>query len=416
MKKLIILIYLFAPAFLMQAQIKVDVGKKVEKTANRKANQKTDQVINKTFDKLEEGVGSLFGKKKKNTSKSTTSEQNNNAEEVSTNEATVGDNIEADKVTMSWSKFDFVPGDEVIFSDAPDMDEENGEFPTRWDLKAGQVEVVEVNSEKVIAFFDGMPEITPYLKNAETDYLPEIFTVEFDVYRPARGNRFFVYLWDRKRQKSGGNAEIEINLNRVSVDEISAEYAPERDSNQGRWMHISIAYTKGKLKVYLDDTRLINIPHYEYNPSGLSIQCYFANVNEKQIWYLKNVRIAKGGVKYYDRILSDGKIVCNGIRFDVNKTSLKPESMGQINEIYQLMNKNTDLKFSVEGHTDSDGNDQQNQTLSEQRAKEVMNTLIQMGIDASRLQSKGFGESVPLNTNATPEEKANNRRVEFVKI
>ncbi|MCU4164002.1 OmpA family protein [Carboxylicivirga caseinilyticus] len=416
MKKLIILIYLFVPAFLMQAQIKVDVGKKVEKTANRKANQKTDQAINKTFDKLEEGVGSLFGKKKKNTSKSITSEQNNNTQEVSTNESTVDENIKADKVTMSWSKFDFVPGDEVIFSDAPDMDEENGEFPTRWDLKAGQVEVVEVNGEKVIAFFDGMPEITPYLKNAETDYLPETFTVEFDVYRPSHGNRFFVYLWDRKRQKSGGNAEIEINLNRVSVGEISAEYAPERDNEQGRWMHISIAYTKGKLKVYLDDTRLINIPHYEFNPSGLSIQCYFANVNEKQIWYLKNVRIAKGGVKYYDRILSDGKIVCNGIRFDVNKASLKPESMGQINEIYQLMNKNTDLKFSVEGHTDSDGNDQQNQTLSEQRAKEVMNTLIQMGIDASRLQSKGFGETVPLNNNATPEEKANNRRVEFVKI
>nr|WP_321452702.1 OmpA family protein [uncultured Carboxylicivirga sp.] len=416
MKNLIILVCLIVLSFQIKAQVKVDVGKKVENSANRKANQKTDQAIDKSFDKLEEGIGSLFGKKKKKSSKGTTAKENVEVSTSSSNKEEAEKEPEVDKVTMNWSKFDFVPGDEVIFSDAPDMDEENGEFPTRWDLNAGQVEIVEVDGEKVIAFFDGCPEISPYLKNAESDYLPDVFTIEFDIYRPANGNRFFVYLWDRKHQRSGGEQEIEININRVDVSNVTGEYAPVRDREQGRWMHISIAYTKGKMKVYLDDTRLINIPHYEYNPSGLSIQCYFADVNENQIWYLKNVRIAKGGVKYYDRVLSDGKIVCNGIQFDVNKATLKPESMGQINEIFELMTKNSDLKFSVEGHTDSDGDDQRNQTLSEQRAQAVMNTLIKMGVDSSRLQAKGFGESVPLNHNATPEEKANNRRVEFVKI
>ena len=416
MKNLIFIACLVFFSTQIKSQVKVDVGKKVENSANRKANQKTDEAIDKSFDKLEEGIGSLFGKKKKKTSKKSSSEENEETKPDSAANEVVDDAPEANKLTMNWSKFDFVPGDEVIFSDAPDMDEENGEFPTRWDLKGGQVEIVEVDGEKVIAFFDGSPEIVPYLKNAETDYLPEVFTIEFDIYRPAHGNRFFVYLWDRKHQRSGGDQEITINLNRVDVNGITAEYAPARDRDQGRWMHVSIAFTKGKMKVYLDDTRLINIPHYEYNPSGLSIQCYFANVNENQIWYLKNVRIAKGGVKYYDRVLSDGKIVCNGIRFDVNKATLKPESMGQINKIYELMQKNAELKFSVEGHTDSDGDDQKNQTLSEQRAQAVKSTLIKMGIDSSRLQSKGFGESVPLNNNATPEEKANNRRVEFVKI
>nr|WP_319397522.1 OmpA family protein [uncultured Carboxylicivirga sp.] len=416
MRNVIILVCLIVLSFQIKAQVKVDVGKKVENSANRKANQKTDQAIDKSFDKLEEGIGSLFGKKKKKSSKGTTAKENVEVSNSTSNKEEAEKEPKVDKVTMNRSKFDFVPGDEVIFSDAPDMDEENGEFPTRWDLKSGQVEIVEVDGEKVMAFFDGSPEIVPYLKNAETDYLPDVFTIEFDIYRPAHGNRFFVYLYDRKRQRSGGDQEIEININTVNVNDVTGEYAPARDRDQGRWMHISIAYTKGKLKVYLDDTRLINIPHYEFDPSGLSIQCYFADVNEKKIWYLKNVRIAKGGVKYYDRVLSDGKIVCNGIRFDVNKATLKPESMGQINEIYELMEKNTDLKFSVEGHTDSDGDDQRNQSLSEKRAQEVMNTLIKMGIDSSRLQAKGFGESVPLNHNATPEEKANNRRVEFVKI
>jgi len=80
------------------------------------------------------------------------------------------------------------------------------------------------------------------------------------------------------------------------------------------------------------------------------------------------------------------------------------------------MKENPDIKFSVEGHTDSDGDDASNQSLSEQRAATVVSTLTKLGIDANRLTSKGWGESQPLDTNNTPEGKANNRRVEFVKI
>ncbi|MDX1753001.1 MAG: OmpA family protein, partial [Salinimicrobium sediminis] len=75
-----------------------------------------------------------------------------------------------------------------------------------------------------------------------------------------------------------------------------------------------------------------------------------------------------------------------------------------------------DLKFSIEGHTDSDGDDTHNLQLSEQRALAVKDALIAMGIDSSRMQHKGLGESVPVAENSSPEGKANNRRVEFVKI
>jgi outer membrane protein OmpA-like peptidoglycan-associated protein len=90
--------------------------------------------------------------------------------------------------------------------------------------------------------------------------------------------------------------------------------------------------------------------------------------------------------------------------------------MGVINTIYQLMKEHPELRFSIEGHTDSDGDDSFNQKLSEQRAETVLNALLQMGIDGSRLTSKGWGESKPLSDNSTPEGKANNRRVEFVKL
>ncbi|MCL4120845.1 UNVERIFIED_CONTAM: hypothetical protein GTU68_022247 [Idotea baltica] len=90
--------------------------------------------------------------------------------------------------------------------------------------------------------------------------------------------------------------------------------------------------------------------------------------------------------------------------------------MGPINKIFQLMQKQSDLNFSVEGHTDSDGADASNMNLSKARGKTVMDKLISMGIDESRLKFNGFGESKPIDNNNSPEGKANNRRVEFVKF
>lgn len=112
----------------------------------------------------------------------------------------------------------------------------------------------------------------------------------------------------------------------------------------------------------------------------------------------------------------DGKIIANGIRFDVNKATLKPESMGIINEIAALMKQHPEIKFTVEGHTDSDGDEAFNQTLSERLAQTIVGALTRLGIASDRLSSKGWGESKPLDSNCTPEGKANNRRVEFVKI
>ena len=177
---------------------------------------------------------------------------------------------------------------------------------------------------------------------------------------------------------------------------------------------MAVAYTNGKFKAYLDDTRLINIPRLDINPSGITFYSYHAK-DENPI-YIKNIRIAEGGVKFYDRVMEDGKIIANGIRFDVGKASLKPESMGIINEVVDMMKEHPELSFSIEGHTDSDGNDALNLELSDKRAETVKSTMISMGIPADRLESKGLGESMPITDNSSPEGKANNRRVEFVKL
>ncbi len=198
----------------------------------------------------------------------------------------------------------------------------------------------------------------------------------------------------------------------MELDQASGDL-PGGENLEKQWVHVAMAYTSGKMKAYLNDTRLINIPHLAFDPVGISVRALHAG--EKSLYYVKNIRLAEGGVKYYDRFLQDGKIIASGIRFDVNKATLKPESMGILNEIASLMKEHPEINFSVEGHTDSDGDDAFNQTLSEQRAGTVVSTLREMGINSNRLIPKGWGESKPLDTNGTPEGRANNRRVEFVK-
>ncbi len=409
---------------------------RAEQSVENRIETRVDNGVDKTLDGVEDGIDDA-GKEIKNGNKDKDKNVNESEEEemvggTSEDETELGTQsdepveeeiVEQEKPkspTVVWNKFDFVPGDKIIFEDGPSIDEENGEFPSRWDLVQGQVEIGNVDGENVIMFLNG-GEIIPYLENSTEDYLPEVFTIEFDFYRPAGGNRVLFYLKDRKNQSRDGELEqgFEVTPIRVNAPKFGYVDHPSRDytyCENGCWVHVSFAYTNGKVKVYLDDTRLINIPHYEFNPTGFTLYPYFASAKENKVFYVKNVRIAEGGVKYYDRAMQDGKIVVNGIRFDIGKATLKPESMGPINEIYKIMVKQPELNFSVEGHTDSDGNDATNQTLSENRAKTVMNQLITMGIDKSRLKSKGFGESKPVNDNTSAEGKAQNRRVEFVKF
>ncbi len=394
-------------------KLQKSVEDKFEREAENRSEKRTDNAIDKFFDKVENTIDGKNNNKNKQSNSSNNPDNgdsgNNNADESS--EGSKGPNV-------VWSKFDFIPGDQVIFEDGPAADEENGEFPSRWDLYKGSAEIGEMNGESVIMFLDGGGSIVPYLKNANEDYLPEIFTIEMDVWFE-EGNdfhRYWITLKDNKNQRHNGlNEWLVVYANGIEFLSTNKRY-PGTESNNwaenpvGTWRHISIAYTKGKFKAYMDDTRLINVPHLEGNPWGITIKA------ESDKMYIKNIRIAKGGVKYYDRVLSEGKIIVNGIKFDVNKATLKPESMGPINKIYQLMEKNPDLNFSVEGHTDADGGDDANLKLSKDRGKTVMDKLISMGISSDRLKSTGFGESKPLDNNSTPEGKANNRRVEFVKF
>lgn len=405
---IIALLFIFAPQQ-VDAQIFKKLTEKAQNKIEQEAEKRTEKRINKKIDKtFDEAEDAIDGKTSEEDTKGKNPNNSNNPNNPEENQT-------SNNPKVVWNKFDFIPGDTVIFEDGPSINEENGEFPSRWDLYKGNAEIGNVDGENVIMFLSHQSYIIPYLKNSNEDYLPDVFTVELDVWF-AKGyttaNRLWIYLSDQKnnRQKTERLVVMPHALSFMDSDKSypGTENIGWSKELEGSWKHISIAYTKGKFKAYFNDTRLINVPHLEINPSGITIEAGNDNM------YIKNIRIAKGGVKYYDRVLSEGKIIVNGIKFDTNKATLKPESMGPINEIYSLMEKQADLNFSVEGHTDSDGDDASNMTLSKARGKTVMDKLIEMGISANRLKAAGFGESKPIDNNTTPEGKANNRRVEFV--
>ena len=105
------------------------------------------------------------------------------------------------------------------------------------------------------------------------------------------------------------------------------------------------------------------------------------------------------------------------ILFDVNSDKIKPASYGILKEIAGVLNENESVKIKIVGHTDSDGDDKANMELSKKRAASVKVALTkEFGIAENRIETDGMGEKQPVTNNSTAEAKANNRRVEFIKM
>lgn len=399
------------------AQFDLDINKKIEKKVNKELNNATDDAIDETIETIKKGDDS----ESENTSSPETKNTPNKTVTTETiNPEKSEENLEELKM---WSKYDFVPGERVIFED--DLSgEESGEFPSRWDLLSGSAEVASLGGENVIHLTHNNSVILPLMN--KKDFLPEIFTIEFDVFFEEDGSyrsdvykiRFFEGTTNSRKIDGKNISSIDIKWNEVKMGQFGGKtefFKEEKKSWKPKWKHIAISFNQRSLKLYMNEERMLNIPNLGFKPKMFSIGGHFDDRYIKMS-SIKNIRVNEGGKKLYDRIMEEGKFVTRGILFDVNKSTIRGESMGTINEIVELMNENPSLKFRIAGHTDSDGEESYNQKLSEDRAASVKSMLVQLGIDASRLESQGWGESKPLSENSTPEGKANNRRVEFIKI
>lgn len=317
-----------------------------------------------------------------------------------------------------YQNYDFVPGDKILFEDNF-TDDQDGEFPAHWELKGGQAVLNKVpTGEEGLFLTDGnYVVVSPRMKTQ--NYLTDPFTVEYDFFAQSEGS--FGLITDFKTSTEGEEAPLfvsfaEVNFSPPGNNVLSKGAAGQdwTENFRNKWHHIAIACKNHQMKVYIDQTRTLVIPDTHADIVSL----VFEGIGEQEHPIIfKNVRIASGGgINLIGKKFTGPKIVTHGINFDVDKASIKPESMGTLNMVVQVMKDNPEIKFEVDGHTDNSGSAAHNLGLSQQRADAVKDQLIKMGVDGSRLSAKGFGDTKPISDNTTLEGKANNRRVEFVKM
>jgi len=421
-----------------------------KETAKRKAEQRTnsriDRTMDKVFDKAESGIEGVFkkkDKKNKNNSNSQQGDPKNNPANSSTSNNNANENSNNLKVN---SKFDFVSGEKVIAQEDFSQDA-IGDFPAKWNTN-GTGEVVTLGNDNTTRWLKLGAETVLYPEFI--NQLPENFTFEFDLVCtnnfsyyssalfvnfasvPAKSKTF---MNDWKCYTTAANG-VRIGLHPQSADgkrgksffvnyEDNKEIIKnEQDINSFHYknspkVHVAMWRQKGRLRVYVNQDKIWDIPkafdtEKKYNSILFTTCGYHA---EEDRFFISNLKLAVGAPDTRNKLLTEGKFVTNGITFDVNSDKIKPSSYGVIREIGLILSENPQLKIKIIGHTDSDGTAENNLKLSQKRALAVKNALVkEFGISEKNIETDGKGSSEPIDSNATPQGKANNRRVEFIKL
>ncbi|MBX6379291.1 MAG: OmpA family protein [Thermoflavifilum aggregans] len=342
------------------------------------------------------------------------------------------------------SKFDFIPGEEVIYY--YDFSDVNiGDAPENWQID-GSAEVVEVEGYpgKYIMLNDHSAIIPEAFEE-----LPDEFTVQFDLictnpFAWGSNNLYFAFANTNPNQTPDGTHEDLGSVNNTvfwigihpgsqaaAANKGHGEYILRtrsgvkkgifsaesfNDKEEGRFAKISIWRQKKRVRVYVNENKVLDLtsilpPDMIVNTLAWSAYRYF---NDDK-YFIGNIRIAKSLPDSRNDMLQTGKYSTTGILFDVNSAEIKPESYGILKEIAGHLKLAEGAKITIIGHTDSDGDETKNLELSKKRAEAVKKSLVNdFGISSSLIETEGKGESEPVAPNDTPQNKAKNRRVEFV--
>ncbi len=414
-----------------EGQIKVDLKKKLEQQVNRRLNQKADQAIDKVLDTAEDSIAAGL-KKDDGSGQASGSQVNTDGQAQGKNDPKAGSQQQTS--LQSYSKYDFIPGEKVIFFDDFSQDAV-GDFPALWNTN-GSAEVVTTN------LFPGNWMRFVMDECVWTDgllKLPENYTIEFDVIPIGglEGERMSgwhmrlmqaknVNAWDGGSAPGQGGFQFQVEYfgrpgystwlygEACSAAKLSGFVEGEdKKEKMNQKYHIAIWVQKTRVRLYQNENKIIDLPRAF--PAGC------VKPDRVRFEYgaamISNIRIAVGAPDMRNKLMTEGKLITYGIYFDVNKDVVKPESYGTLKEIAAILNEVPDVKVKIVGHTDADGADAANLDLSKRRAASVKNELVKsFGVNGDRLVTDGAGEGQPVAANDTPANKALNRRVEFIKL
>lgn len=420
------------------SQLLKKLGKKAEKAAERTVERRVEK---ETSEKTDEVLDSILepGKKGKEIPQAPNptggGQDNPGTNSGNTGNSGGGETTPSGPKTIQvYSKFDFVPGDKQLFFDdfANDF---IGDFPSKWNTNgSGEVVTIGDSSEKWLELKNGYNII--YIPDVPD--LPENYTIEFDTEVIGIDNKtssnagLEVLLSDSPKFNSGANhvkawipygqyGVFNIRIrNYISNGGGAINSSIKADIRQDvlERPHFSIAVNKERFRLWVNEKKYVDVPRMM--PTESRVTTIKFNLNHfkdgKERLFIRNLKVAEGGVDLRRKLISEGKISTNGILFDSGSANIKPESMGIIRQIYQVMQQESSMNLKIVGHTDADGGDQANLSLSKSRADAVKNALVNVyNVDGSRLSTEGKGELEPVADNTTPEGKAQNRRVEFIK-
>jgi len=316
----------------------------------------------------------------------------------------------------AWANYDFVPGDDILFLDDYTEDE-IGDFPRKFELIEGSFEIIDWEGGRYVRAVSGGIFAIPLPRT-----LPDRFTVEYGV-SLRHGNAYVRIMPGRAfygpgRTYSGSVATVE--LGRTGFRPQNGKGPNVLAQTDKKFVEDGVATIRimadgEHMKMYLGENRVANVPNAVF-PRSDSLFMAVGSASEKMPILIGPIRIAGGGRDLYDRLARDGRVATQGILFASGSARIRPESTPTLEEIGTMLEEHPDLRLSIEGHTDSDGEEGFNQDLSERRAAAVKEYLVaHHGIEAERLETVGFGESKPVAENTTPEGKQQNRRVELVR-
>lgn len=325
-------------------------------------------------------------------------------------------------VSRVWENYDFVPGSRVIFY--TDFSEDRvGNFARGLKFKSGSMDVVERDGVKMLRSTSRGEFMVPVGKQ-----LPERFTLEIDVIAPSEavaGYDIVAFeggaVWDRDAASAevnwastgtviiGGGQTV--GTSTISFpDDVAAR-------NRGNVAHIRVLMDGSYFKLFNNERRVYNIPELGFKRDSV-IRFLVKGAEEPgRETYVTMIRVAESEVDVlYDALTARGRWATQGILFATGKADLQPESTPVLKEIAATLKQHADLKVLIEGHTDNVGTPASNLTLSDARAAAVKAALVeQFGADASRITTRGLGDTRPAAPNATAAGRAQNRRVEVVK-
>jgi outer membrane protein OmpA-like peptidoglycan-associated protein len=314
---------------------------------------------------------------------------------------------------------DFVPGEKLIFFD--DFTDMAGDGPPpHWKVRGGTAELRTAGDLRQLTMSTHAMRISPNVRK-----LPKNFTLEADyAFGPHSGNGNG-FIWSFRRDPDGSPTMIVDVLVQEGGARLTAQAGPIDQTegignttvvvDQTQPVAFALWVQEGRIRIYVNGKRAVDVNQIALG--DINFVDMDTAVDEGAGGYvgIRRARIAETAPDF-SKVVMSGRFVTHGILFDTDSDRIKPDSAATIKMIASGLQSSPGSNFLIEGHTDSTGDAAHNLDLSNRRAAAVKSVLVaQFGIDEARLATTGLGSTKPVASNNTPQGRAENRRVEFVR-